>query len=54
MASSVLNYLGFGLLNPYIQALLFSVVAAIIVIFFSVRKLPRNYHPGNIPLQFLP
>jgi hypothetical protein len=52
--SIILHFFGFGLLHPYLQALLVSMLAAVIVIFLSVRKLPRNYHPGNIPLQFLP
>jgi hypothetical protein len=54
MVSIVLHYFGFRLINPYMQALLFSMFAGMIVIFISARNLPRNYHPGNIPLQFLP
>jgi hypothetical protein len=54
LASIILHYFGLRLINPYMQALLFSVLTGMIVIFMSVRKLPRNYSPGSIPLQFLP
>lgn len=54
LVSIFLHYYGLRLINPYMQALLFSLLTGMIVIFISARKLPRNYHPGNIPLQFLP
>lgn len=54
LISIFLHYFGLRFINPYMQALLFSLLAGLVVIFISARKLPRNYHPGNIPLQFLP
>lgn len=48
------DYLGFSLINPFIQALIFAALTAIMIIVFSVRKLSRSYNPGNIPSQFLP
>ena len=54
MISFVLNYLGFGLMNPYVQSLIFSAAAVILIFVFSIKKLPKTYNPSEIPLQFLP
>lgn len=48
------GYLGFSLMNSYIQALIFVALSAVMVIVFSIRKLPKAYDPTDIPIQFLP
>ncbi len=52
--SIIAEYLGVGLINPYVQALILAVLSAIIVIVFNARNLPKTYEPTEIPLQFLP
>lgn len=54
VASICLHYYGFRILNPYLQTLLLSLMAGVIILVSSIRKLPRNYHPANIPIRFLP
>ncbi|HRI79097.1 MAG TPA: hypothetical protein PLR06_06120 [Cyclobacteriaceae bacterium] len=54
VVSFLMDYLGFGWINPPLQALFFSVVAVMLILVFSIKKLPKSYHPSNIPLQFLP
>ena len=54
MISFVLEYFGFGLMNPYLQSLFFSAAAAVLIFVFSIKKLPKSYNPSDIPLQFLP
>lgn len=54
LLSITLHYFGFGMLNPYWQTLLLSTIATAVVVAPSAHKLPRNYDPGNIPIQFLP
>jgi len=49
-----LDYLGFGLMNPYVQSLIFSAAAVILIFVFSIKKLPKSYNPSEIPLQFMP
>lgn len=48
------DYFGFSLLNPYIQTLILSALLLIIILIFSMSRMPKTYNPGNIPLQFLP
>lgn len=52
--SLLIDYLGFGIMNPYTQALILGVVSTAISIGLSVRNFPKAYTPGDIPLQFLP
>lgn len=52
--SIVAGYLGFSLMNPYTQALIFATLSAVMIILFGIRKLPKSYDPSDIPLQFLP
>ncbi len=52
--SVALHYFGFRIFNPYLLALAVSLLAAAIIVVVSAGKLPRNYHPANIPLRFLP
>jgi hypothetical protein len=54
LISIVAGYFGYDLMNAYIQALIFAVLAAIMIVAFGVKKLPRHYKPGDIPLRFLP
>ena len=54
IVSIIADYLGFGLMNPYLESLILSVLTVIIIFVFSVNKLPKTYSPSNIPLQFLP
>ena len=48
------DYLVSSLMNPYIQALIFAALTATIIIVSNFKKLPKSYHPGDIPIQFLP
>lgn len=48
------GYLGFSLMNSYIQALIFAALTTVMIIIFSIRKLPKSYDPSDIPIQFLP
>ena len=52
--SMAAGYLGFSLLNFYIQALIFVALTAVMITAFSIRKLPKSYDPSDIPIQFLP
>jgi hypothetical protein len=52
--SIVADYLGFGLMNPYIQAAILFLMAIIMVVVLNARNLPKTYQPTDIPLQFLP
>ncbi|HWA35063.1 MAG TPA: hypothetical protein VG737_13070 [Cyclobacteriaceae bacterium] len=54
LASVIIDYLGFGLFNPYTQALVLALVCFLIVILSSIRNFPKTYTPTDIPLQFLP
>jgi hypothetical protein len=54
LISIIGGYFGYDIMNAYIQALVFAVLAAIMIIAFGVKKLPRHYNPGDIPLRFLP
>jgi hypothetical protein len=52
--SFISEYLGLSLLDPFIQALILTVV--IVAVLFAARhsRLPRTYSPTEIPFQFLP
>ncbi len=52
--SIIAEYLGLGFMNPYLQSLILSMLAMIVIFVFSLNKLPKTYSPSNIPLQFLP
>jgi hypothetical protein len=54
LISIVAGYFGYDLMNAYIQALIFAGLAAIVIVAFGVKRLPRHYNPGDIPLRFLP
>jgi hypothetical protein len=54
LISIIAGYFGYDIMNAYIQALIFAFLAAIMIVAFGVKKLPRHYNPGDIPLRFLP
>lgn len=54
MISLVADYLGFTLINPYIQAMFLTAMIVTMVLALGREKLSKAYEPTNIPLQFLP
>jgi hypothetical protein len=54
LGSVIVDYLGFGLFNPYTQALILALISFLVVILSSIRNFPKTYTPTDIPLQFLP
>jgi hypothetical protein len=54
LLSVIADYLGFELWNPYLQAAVIASCAFFVAFAFSIRNLPKNYTPTDIPLQFLP
>ena len=52
--SMAAGYLGFSLMNAYMQALIFVALTTVMITAFSIRKLPKSYDPSDIPIQFLP
>ncbi|MEJ0054225.1 MAG: hypothetical protein WDN75_00395 [Bacteroidota bacterium] len=52
--SIIADYLGFGLMNVYIQASVLTLMAVTVVVALNARNLPKTYQPTDIPLQFLP
>ncbi len=54
LISVVIDYLGFGLMNPYKQSLILAMVSFLAVILSSIRNFPKTYTPTDIPIQFLP
>ena len=48
------RYLGLGLLNPYADALLLSLLFIAFVIVLNLGNIPKSYNPAEIPLHFLP
>lgn len=48
------DYVGFSLINPYVQAMILTGLTIVIVVALGPGKLPKTYMPTDIPLQFLP
>lgn len=48
------NYFGFTLMNPYVQGLIFAVLVTAMMVIINLKKMPKSYHPTDIPLHFLP
>jgi len=45
---------GFSWMNPILQAMLAMLLTGTVFLLFSLRNLPREYVPAEIPLQYLP
>jgi hypothetical protein len=54
MISITADYVGFGLMNPYIQAVILAVLACMVLWIISANRVPKTYNPTEIPLQYLP
>lgn len=49
-----LNFWGFSLVNPYLQAVFLAPPLFGIALMIRVVEFPKNYDPADIPIQFLP
>ncbi len=54
VCSLALDYYGFSLMNPYLQAVVLAPLIFISALIVKLVELPKNYDPAQIPLQFLP
>lgn len=52
--SFISEYLGVSLMNPFMQAGLLTGIIAISIIALNRGRLPKQYTPSDIPLQFIP
>jgi hypothetical protein len=52
--SFTLDYLGFGLVNPYLLTLILTFLIAAIVVVRNVGQWPREYTATDIPITLLP
>jgi len=52
--SFVADYLGWGLVNPYLQSAVLAVMMGILILAIYMGKWPKRYKPTDIPLEFLP
>ena len=54
LISFISEYLGVSFIDPFIQAVILTAFIVAFIILFNRQKLPREYSPEEIPLQFLP
>jgi len=54
LVSITLGYLGFGLISPVADGVVFSVAFGAIVVALRLGRFPKTYTPTDIPLEFLP
>lgn len=52
--SFTIDYLGFGLLNPYLLTAAITCLSAIVVLLWQFGQWPKEYNATNIPLNLLP
>jgi Mn2+/Fe2+ NRAMP family transporter len=52
--SFTIDYLGYGLINPYALTLIITGVSAIAVLFLQFGQWPKEYNATDIPLNLLP
>lgn len=52
--SFTIDYLGYGLINPYMLTLIITGVSAIAVFFLQFGQWPKEYNATDIPLNLLP
>jgi hypothetical protein len=52
--SFISEYLGISVINPFIQALVLTLVLAVVMVIANRSRLPKTYSPAEIPFQFLP
>ena len=52
--SIIADYLGFSLMNVYVQSAILTLLAIIMVFALNAGNMPKTYQPTDIPLQFLP
>ncbi len=50
----VADFLGFSLINPYIDAAILSAMFISLLLFMQIGSLPKDYSATNIPLELLP
>lgn len=50
----VSDFLGFNIINPYIDAVILSAALVSLLMVMQAGSLPRNYSAVNIPLELLP
>jgi hypothetical protein len=54
LVSFISEYLGLSFVNPFIQAAILTALIVSFIFLLNRGKLPREYSPEDIPLQFLP
>jgi hypothetical protein len=52
--SFISEYFGLSLVNPFLQAIVLTVVLMFIIFLLNRGRLPKTYPPSEIPFQFLP
>jgi hypothetical protein len=52
--SFISEYLGLSLIDPFIQAFILTAFIVAMIFLLNKGKLPKEYSPEDIPLQFLP
>jgi hypothetical protein len=54
LISFTAEFFGVSLVNPIIQAVVLIVMMGIVILAINMGRWPRQYHPTDIPLEFLP
>jgi hypothetical protein len=54
LISFISEYLGLSLIDPFLQALFMTAILLLAIFVKNRSKLPKEYSPEDIPLQFLP
>ena len=50
----VSDFLGFSIINPYVDAFVLSVIFIAALLLMQVGRLPKDYSAANIPFELLP
>jgi len=54
LISFTAEFFGLSLVNPVIQAIVLIVMIGIVILAMNMGRWPKQYHPTDIPLEFLP
>jgi Mn2+/Fe2+ NRAMP family transporter len=52
--SFTIDYLGYGLINPYLLTLSITGLSAVVIFFLQFGQWPKEYNATDIPLNLLP
>lgn len=50
----VVDFLGYRIINPYVDGLILSTVLVLTLVFMQFGRLPKDYSATNIPFELLP